>query len=131
MNIKQILATVLSAVVKIAVIIWIVNFIYGKTIQAYEFGYRVFTEEAVSPAPGREIQISVTEGKSSRDVAKILAEKGLVRDANLAFVQILCSEYRKTLKPGVYNLNTAMTIEEMLKTMSPEDEDEDKEGDEE
>ena len=54
-----------------------------------------------------------------------------MRDANLAFVQILCSEYRKTLKPGVYNLNTAMTIEEMLKTMSPEEEKDDKEGDKE
>ncbi|MCR5279259.1 MAG: endolytic transglycosylase MltG [Lachnospiraceae bacterium] len=125
MNVKQVLGTVLSALIKIAALIWVINFIYSKTLSAYEFGYRVFREEAISPAPGREITVSVTEGKSNRDIAKILEEKGLVRDANLAFVQILCSEYRTELKPGVYTLNTAMTIDEMLKVMAPVSEDSD------
>ena len=126
MNVKQILATVLSAIIKIAVIIWIVNFIYTKAVAAYEFGHRVFTEEAISPAPGREVTVSVTEGKSSKDLAKMLAEKGLVRDANLAYVQILCSEYRKEIKPGVYTLTTAMRIEEMLEIMAASEEEEEK-----
>lgn len=126
MKVKTILATVLSAVIKVAVIIWIVTFIYSKAIAAYEFGHRVFTEEAISPAPGREITVSVTEGKSSKDLAKMLAEKGLVRDANLAYVQILCSEYRKEIKPGVYTLTTAMRIEEMLEIMAASEEEEEK-----
>ncbi|MCR4729076.1 MAG: endolytic transglycosylase MltG [Lachnospiraceae bacterium] len=126
MKVKTILATVLSAVIKVAVIIWIVTFIYSKAVAAYEFGHRVFTEEAISPAPGREITVSVTEGKSSKDLAKMLAEKGLVRDANLAYVQILCSEYRKEIKPGVYTLTTAMRIEEMLKIMAEAEEEEEK-----
>lgn len=126
MKVKTILATVLSAVIKVAVIIWIVTFIYSKAVAAYEFGHRVFTEEAISPAPGREITVSVTEGKSSKDLAKMLAEKGLVRDANLAYVQILCSEYRKEIKPGVYTLTTAMRIEEMLEIMAASEEEEEK-----
>lgn len=123
MNVKQILGVVLSALIKLAALIWVINFIYSKTIAAYDFGYRVFREEPMSPAPGREVTVSVTEGKSVGDVAKILEDKGLVRDSNLAYVQIILSEYRTAIKPGVYNLNTAMTIEEMLKEMSPEDED--------
>lgn len=125
MNVKQLLGSVLSALIKIAALIWVVNFIYSKTIAAYDFGYRVFREEAMSPAPGREVVVSVTEGKSPKDIAKILEEKGLVRDANLALVQIYCSEYRKQLKPGVYTLTTAMTTEEMLKAMSPVEEEDD------
>ena len=118
MNAKQLLGSVLSALIKIAVLIWVINFIRTKTIEAYQFGYQVFTEEAVSPAPGRDITVSVTEGKSNRDIAGILESKGLVRDKNLAFVQILCSEYRTEIKPGVYTLNTSMTTEEMLKVMA-------------
>ena len=119
MKLTQILATILSAIVKIAVAIWIVNFIYTKTLAAYDFGYRVFTEAPISPAPGRDVTVSYTEGKSFKDLAKSLEEKGLVRDSKLAMVQMYVSAYKETIKPGAYTLNTSMTTEEMMKAMSP------------
>lgn len=119
MKLTQVLATILSAIVKIAIAIWIVNFIYTKTLAAYDFGYRVFTEAPISPAPGRDVTVSYTEGKSFKDLAKNLEEKGLVRDYKLAMVQMYVSAYKNTIKPGAYTLNTSMTTEEMMKTMSP------------
>ena len=119
MKLTQILATILSAIIKIAVAIWIVNFIYTKTLAAYDFGYRVFTEAPISPSPGRDVVVSYTEGKSFKDLAKTLEEKGLVRDYKLAMVQMYVSVYKDTIKPGAYTLNTSMTTEEMMKAMSP------------
>jgi UPF0755 protein len=127
MKLTQILATILSAIVKIAIAIWIVNFIYTKTLAAYDFGYRIFTEAPISPAPGRDVTISYTEGKSFKDLAKTLEEKGLVRDYKLAMVQMYASAYKNTIKPGAYTLNTSMTTEEMMKAMSPGVDEEDKE----
>lgn len=127
MKITNVISTIISALVKIAVAIWIINFLYTKTMEAYDFGYRVFTEEPLSPAPGREITVSLTEGKSDMDIAKMLEDKGLVRDYKLAFVQILASEYREDLVPGVYTLNTAMTLEDMMCTMAPKPLDEEEE----
>lgn len=127
MKVSQILSTILSALIKIAVAIWIVNFIYTKTIAAYDFGYRVFTEEAVSPAPGRDVTVSIVEGKSVKDIAKLLEEKGLVRDYKLAFLQIYASEHRKEMEPGVYTLNTSMTVEDMCTAMCPNLEEESEE----
>lgn len=127
MKLTQILSTILSAIIKIAVAIWIVNFIYTKTLAAYDFGYRIFTEAPISPAPGRDVTISYTEGKSFKDLAKTLEEKGLVRDYKLAMVQMYVSAYKDTVKPGAYTLNTSMTTEEMMKAMSPEVDEEDKE----
>lgn len=127
MKLTQILSTILSAIIKIAVAIWIVNFIYTKTLAAYDFGYRVFTEAPISPAPGRDVTISYTEGKSFKDLAKSLEEKGLVRDYKLAMVQMYASAYKNTIKPGAYTLNTSMTTEEMMKAMSPGADEEDKE----
>ena len=119
MKITQILATLLSAIVKIAIAIWIVNFLYTKTIAAYDFGYRIFTEAPISPAPGRDVVVSYTEGKSFKALAKNLEEKGLVRDYKLAMVQMYVSVYKDSIEPGAYVLNTSMTTEEMMKAMSP------------
>lgn len=127
-QITEVISAIISAVVKIIVVIWLVNFIYTKAIAAYDFGYRVFTEEAVSPAPGRDITFAITDGKTEKAIAESLAEKGLVRDANLAFMQIMASEYREKIEPGVYTLNTSQTLEEMLETIAlvnnPPEEDE-------
>lgn len=118
-QIREILTTILGTVIKIIVIMWLVNFIYTKAVESYAFGYRVFTEEPVSPAPGRDVTVALTEGKTEKAIAETLEEKGLVRDSNLAYLQILCSEYRTTIEPGVYTLNTSMTLEEMMYEMSP------------
>lgn len=122
MKVRQFLATVLSALIKIAIIIWIANFVYTKTVTAYEFGYRVFTEEAISPAPGRDVSFSFTEGKSYKDIAQALEDKGLVRDYKLAYVQILVSERRAEMQPGIYTLNTSMTVEDMVNAMASAEE---------
>ncbi|MBO4618203.1 UPF0755 protein [Lachnospiraceae bacterium YSD2013] len=119
MKLTQILATILSAIIKIAVAIWIVNFLYTKTLAAYDFGYRIFTEAPIAPSPGRDVVVSYTEGKSFKDLAKTLEEKGLVRDYKLAMIQMYVSVYKDTIRPGSYTLNTSMTTEEMMKAMSP------------
>ena len=119
MKLTQILATILSAIIKIAVAIWIVNFLYTKTLVAYDFGYRIFTEAPIAPSPGRDVVVSYTEGKSFKDLAKTLEEKGLVRDYKLAMIQMYVSVYKDTIRPGSYTLNTSMTTEEMMKAMSP------------
>ena len=58
------------------------------------------------------------------DIAKLLEEKGLVRDHNLAFLQILASPYREGMEPGVYTVTTAMTTDEILKAMNPSESEE-------
>ena len=116
--IRDIITTVLSAVIKILVAVWLVNFIYTKAVEAYDFGYRVFTEPAMSKAPGKDVTVAITEGKSDKAIAQTLYDKGLTRDANLAYLQILASEYREKITPGVYELNTSMTMEEIMQVLA-------------
>ena len=42
----------------------------GKS--AYQFGYNVFNQQAVSPGAGQEVTVVIPEGSSTYDVAKIL-----------------------------------------------------------
>ncbi|MCM1386061.1 MAG: endolytic transglycosylase MltG [Bacillus sp. (in: Bacteria)] len=128
MDIKQLIASAVETVIKIAVVVFLVTFVYDAAIKAYDYGYRVFAEEPVSVGDGRTISISVEASDSVRDIGKNLEDKGLIRDANLFFVQELLSEYHGELKPGIYDLNTSMTTDEMMEIMSAEPKEEEEEA---
>ena len=87
---------------------------------SYDYGYRLFTEPAMEEEPGRDVLFQVKEGMSGRDVSRLMEEKGLVRDANLFYVQIVLSDYKDAIKPGVYTLNTSMEPKELMIAISPE-----------
>ena len=128
MDIKQLIGSVVETIIKIAAVVFLVTFVYDMAVKAYDYGYRVFAEEPVTVGEGRTISISVGAGDSVRDIGKNLEEKGLIRDANLFFVQELLSEYHGKIIPGIYDLNTSMTNEEMLEIMSSEQEEEEDTG---
>lgn len=108
--VKTIFTIVLSAVIMMLV--------YRFAMDAYDFGYRIFAEEPVSPKPGLTMSVAIVEGKSSLEIGEILKEKGLIRDAYLFYLQEMFSTYHKSLQPGVYELNTSMTPEEMMAVMA-------------
>ena len=128
MDIKQLIASAVETIIKIAAVVFLVSFVYDAAVKAYDYGYRVFAEEPVSVGEGRTISISVGAGDSVRDIGKNLEEKGLIRDANLFFVQELLSEYHGKILPGIYDLSTSMTNDEMLEIMSSEPEEEEDTG---
>ena len=128
MDIKQLIGSVIETIIKIAAVVFLVSFVYETAVKAYDYGYRVFAEEPVSVGEGRTISISVGAGDSVRDIGKNLEEKGLIRDANLFFAQELLSEYHGKIIPGIYDLNTSMTNDEMLEIMSSEQEEEEDTG---
>lgn len=91
---------------------------------AYDFGYKVFAEETVSQAPGRQVAFTLEEGISGAELGQRLEERGLIKDGNVFRVQYLLSEYKDQLKPGNYILNTAQTSEEMLTILADDVEEE-------
>ena len=84
----------------------------------YDFGYRVFTETAISKQPGTDILVDVTDKMSEKEIGQLLEDKGLVKDGNLFYLQLKLSAYSKKLVPGIYTLNTSMTAKEMMVVMA-------------
>ena len=62
--------------------------------------------------------MGIAESASVKDIAQMLEEKGLIEDARLFVVQELLSAYHGEILPGIYDLSTSMTAEEMLAVMS-------------
>lgn len=114
MNIKSIALGFMGFIVRASVLVILILIIAKTGQKAYDFGFRVFTEEAMSPAPGRDVAVTIVAGDSTMDVGKMLEEKGLIRDSKLFYVQKKCSVYDDDIKPGFYTLNTSMTAEDMF-----------------
>lgn len=118
MSAKQIVGSTIEMIIKIVVFAFIIMFLYKAAVTAYDYGYRVFAEEPVSEGEGRIISVYVEENNSVSDIGQMLEEKGLIRDGKLFVIQELLSEHHGKIQPGIYDLNTAMTSQEMIAVMS-------------
>lgn len=124
MKVKSVISAVLGAIFRVVVTILVIYVIYQGAMICYDYGYRVFTEPAVSAGEGRTVTIAVTEDMTPAELAKILESRGLVRDAKLFTLQYYLSEYKEDVGPGVFDLSTSMTAEEIMAAMVVEKEDE-------
>lgn len=122
MNVKQIVGTTVELIVKVVIFVFIIMFVYRTAVAAYDYGYRVFAEEPVSQGEGRTLSVYVEDTASVRDIGDMLQEKGLIRDGRLFWIQEMLSENHGKIKPGIYDLNTSMTSQEMIAVMAGTDE---------
>ena len=99
----------------------IVCALYFVGLSSYSFGYRVYTEPAVSSGNGQSMLVQVTEDMSLKDLAEVLEEKGLIRDARLFYLQATLCKFEP--KMGNYTLKTSMTPSQMMEAMTPTKED--------
>lgn len=120
MKITDIIVTVCSTIIKVAIVIILVVGIYRGALKASDFGYRIFQEEPVSSGEGYTITVNITEDMSAKEMGEMLADKGLIRDKQLFIFQYLLSEFKEDLLPGEHDLSTAMTVEEMMEEMTKE-----------
>jgi UPF0755 protein len=108
--------------ISVIVILLVVYFGVRIASVGYDFGYRVFTETAVDEAPGKDALIQVKEDMSEYEIAQLLEERGMIRDAKLFFLQWKLSVYSGKEVPGVYTVNSSMTPQEIMAVISPDQE---------
>ena len=113
----NVIIAVFGAIFRVVITILAVYVIYRGALICYDYGYRIFTEPAISAGEGRTVTVAVTEDMSPSDIGRLFESKGLVRDARLFTLQYYLSEYRKDVGPGVFDLSTSMTAEEMMAAM--------------
>ncbi len=127
MSIKKIILGIINVAVRVAILIFVFSLIKKVCLTSYDYGYRVFSEKAMTEGDGFDKEVVIPIGSSALDIGKILKNKGLIRDEKLFYVQVLLSSYRGKLNPGSYTLNTSMTAEDMMRVMAGADEPEEEE----
>lgn len=128
MNTKHLIGAVAGMIIKVVVAVLVVMLVYRGAMTAYDYGYRVFMEPAVSTGEGRTVSVTISKGMSPSQMGELLYKNGLIKDSKLFVAQYWLSEFRKDIRPGTYELTTAMTAEEMMEVMATHPEDEEAEG---
>lgn len=132
MKATSIIGAVGGAIFRVVAIVAVVYAIYRGAEICYDYGYRIFTEPAMTTQEGgRTVTVTVTKDMSAKEIGELFESRGLIRDAKLFILQYYLSEYTKDVKPGVFELNTAMTVEDMMAVMAQGAEEENEEEEEE
>lgn len=88
----------------------LVVFLIGS--QLFKFGDRLFYERAIDEENPKTVEFIIADNDTTEDIAKKLFNSGLIDD-ELAF-RFRAYIYKTNLTPGVYTLDTSMTIKNML-----------------
>lgn len=115
---KQMARSLAATVIKLAVAVLVVLLVYKLAVSAYTFGFRIFAEKPMTEGDGITVTVVYSETDSIRDLGQKLYDQGLIRDTKLFYYQEMFSDYHGIEQPGVYQLNTSMTVEEMLGVMA-------------
>ncbi len=112
--------SILTRIIKLLMAVIIIMLIYMGSMMAYDFGYRIFAEKPVSPEAGVDRTVTVEEGMSVSQVADMLEEQGIIRDALIFKIQNRLSHYKGGFMSGTYTVNTSMDNEEIMAILSGE-----------
>ncbi|MBQ2803772.1 MAG: aminodeoxychorismate lyase [Lachnospiraceae bacterium] len=118
MNSGNLVSAVLGAILKVVFAVAVIYAIYQGATVCYDYGYRIFTEPALSQGEGRTVTVTVSTDMSPLELGELFLNKGLIKDDKLFALQYLLSEYREDMQSGTFELSTAMTAEEMMEVMA-------------
>ena len=124
-KINKVTGTVILISVKVIVYIIVALVFYYGITGAYQLGLNLFSKRTMTSAPGIEMRISVDEKDSVMDIGRTLEKMGLIHDAYAFVFQKYF--YEVDIGPGVYTLNTAMTVKEALEAMDVDNQEEETE----
>lgn len=83
---------------------------------AYNFGLKVFNNEAMEVAPGTDMSFTFEAGTTVKEVGQMLEEYQVIDDAGIFLVQSYVYSV-KSIEPGTYLFNTSQNSEEIFKTI--------------
>lgn len=116
---KELIASLSGTVVKLIIIVAVVFLVYRGALTCYDYGYRIFMEPAMTTEENAKIvEVTIGANVTAKAMGEGFEGVGLIRDSKLFVLQYYLSEFREDIKPGTYQLSTAMTVEEMMEAMT-------------
>ena len=110
-----------SICLRVAVFVAIVlGMIYlGQT--TYRYTRAVFSDEALEEAPGKTVNVKISETVTGKELAEVLETNGLIEDALVFQLQMKMAGFGEKVEADTYELNTSMAPSEMFKILSGAD----------
>lgn len=128
-EINKVTSTIIGISGKLIIYAVVLLLLVEGMTRGYAFGYSIFHSQPMEEAPGTEKTVTITEGQSASDAAKLLKDLGLVSNDLAVLIQMKFYDY--DIYPGTYTLNTAMTSKEILQALNEKPAEEETSGREE
>ena len=80
MDSKKVVGAFVGMVLRVIIAIFVLYYLYQTAINAYNFGYRIFADLPCAIAPGRDIQVTVTESMDEKDLMKVMYDLQIPMD---------------------------------------------------
>lgn len=117
MNVKQLLGAITGMIIKIAIAAVVIVLVFRAAVFAYDFGFQLFADIPVSEGDGRTVSVTLSQMQDLNDVADLLEEKGVIRNATAFKISAKLSECDDRIAAGTYELSTAMSMEQILQML--------------
>ena len=115
---KKVLWHIMCLVLKIVLVVLISFGLYHVGTYAFDFGRQIYSEEGMTAAPGKDVAVVISEGESTKEIAQMLKQFGLIRNSFVFLVQERLSKYHGQIQPGNYVLNTSQSGNDMIAILS-------------
>lgn len=115
---KKVLWHIMCLVLKILLVVLISFGLYHVGTYAFDFGRQIYSEEGMTAAPGKDVAVVISEGESTKEIAQMLEQFGLIRNSFVFLVQERLSKYHGQIQPGNYVLNTSQSGNDMIAILS-------------
>ncbi|MBQ0026820.1 MAG: endolytic transglycosylase MltG [Lachnospiraceae bacterium] len=120
-NTYSVSKTVISVIVKVIVIVAVLIALYFGISRGYKFGYDIFSQKAVDQAPGRDVEVTIYDDMTNSEIADVLYGKGLIVDrTSFSIFLWLFTDSDYGIVSGNYTLNSSMTAQQIIQTISQE-----------
>ena len=111
---KRVVRHVMCLLLKVMLVVLISFGLYHFGAYAFDFGRQIYSEEGMTAAPGKDVAVVISEGESTKEIAQMLKQFGLIRNPLVFLVQERLSRYHGQIQPGNYVLNTSQSGNEMI-----------------
>ena len=83
---------------------------------SYDFTYQIFGDVAVEAPPGRDVKVTIMKGETSMNIASKLEDAKVIVNKYSFYVKLKLKEY--DIMPGTFMLNTSMSYDDVLETIT-------------
>lgn len=116
---KKFISTISFLIVNLIILGAVLVLISKVTARTYQIAKDFVTNSAKSTSDRalREVKITIPNGATTKDIAKILKDNELIGSPEIFSLKVRFSEYDGTFKKGDYSLNTAMTESQIMEIL--------------
>ena len=115
-EINAITGTIIGISGKLILYALVILLLVEGITRGYAFGHEVFYATAMEPSPETRYALTIPEGQTTAETAKLLKDVGLVKNEYAVQIQMWFYDYETY--PGTYELSTAMTSKEILQILN-------------